>query len=79
MSALPESLRGLFWDADFDRLDPVRHARFIAERLLEKTTPEAFYWLLSHYTREELRAVVQASRRLPPRDRKFWRLYLAAS
>ncbi|MCP9469921.1 MAG: hypothetical protein NNA31_07975 [Nitrospira sp.] len=79
MSALPESLRGLFWDIDLETIDPVLHARFIAERLMEKTTPEAFRWLLSRYSREELLAVVEASRRLPLRDRNFWRLYLATA
>ncbi len=78
MSALPQSLRWLFWDTDFDRLDPVLHARFIAERLMEKTTPEALRWLLAHYSASQLLQVALMSRRLPPRDRNFWRLYLHA-
>ncbi len=34
-AALPELLRPYFWDTDFDRFDPVTHARFIAERLMD--------------------------------------------
>jgi hypothetical protein len=44
---LPEFLRPYFWDTDFDRLDPVEHERFIAERLMEKTTQKSFRWLLA--------------------------------
>jgi hypothetical protein len=79
MNALPEDLRGMFWDVDFDRLDVNRHARFIAERLMEKTTPRAFGWLLAHYDAEMLVEIATSSRRLPARDRTFWRAYLHAS
>jgi hypothetical protein len=44
---LPEFLRPYFWDTDFDQLDPVQHERFIAERLMEKTTQKSFRWLLA--------------------------------
>jgi hypothetical protein len=76
-AALPEFLRPYFWDTDFDRLDSAAYGCFIAERLMEKTTPETFRWLLAHYPAEELREIAQQSRRLPARDRNFWRLYLA--
>ncbi len=76
---LPEGLRAVFWDTDFDTLDPVVHARFITERLMEKTTPEALRWLLANHDAQELLAIAAASRRIPPRDRNFWRLYLHAS
>jgi hypothetical protein len=74
---LPDFLRPYFWDTDFDRLDLVAHGRFIAERLMEKTTPETFQWLMGHYPLAVLQKIAQQSRRLPPRDRTFWRLYLA--
>jgi len=74
---LPEFLRPYFWDTDFDQLDPVEHERFIAERLMEKTTPDTFRWLLAHVRVEVLRDLARTSRRLPARDRTFWRLYLA--
>jgi hypothetical protein len=74
---LPEFLRPYFWDTDFDRLDPVAHARLIAERLMEKTTPETFRWLMEQYPPATLREIAQQSRRLPMRDRNFWRLYCA--
>jgi hypothetical protein len=74
---LPEFLRPYFWDTDFDRLDPVEHERFIAERLMEKTTPDTFRWLLAQVRVEVLRDLAHTSRRLPARDRTFWRLYLA--
>ncbi|MGQ0658982.1 MAG: DUF6922 domain-containing protein [Chromatiales bacterium] len=78
LSSLPERLRPYFWDTDFDTLDPAQHGRFIAERLMDKTTPEGFRWLLAHYSRTELRDIAAMSRRLPTRDRNFWRLYLDA-
>ncbi|MCP9456142.1 MAG: hypothetical protein NNA18_08580 [Nitrospira sp.] len=74
---LPEFLRPYFWDTDFDQLDPVTHERFIAERLMEKTTPETFRWLMEQYSLVRLQEIVLQSRRLSPRDRHFWRLYLA--
>ncbi|MGQ0594717.1 MAG: DUF6922 domain-containing protein [Gammaproteobacteria bacterium] len=74
---LPESLRPYFWDTDFDKLDVIAHRRFIAERLLEKTTPDTFRFLLESFGRPELRRIVEESRRLDARDRAFWKLYLA--
>jgi hypothetical protein len=79
MKALPESLRGIFWDTDFESLDPEKHDIFVIERLLEKTTVEGFRWLLRNYSPELLQEVVSSSRRLKARDRNFWRLYLHAS
>lgn len=74
---LPEALRPYFWDTDFAQLDPIAHRRFIAERLMEKTTLDTFRWLLAQYPAEELREIADHSRRLPARDRTFWRLFLA--
>lgn len=78
-SSLPEPLRPYFWDTDFDTLDLARHRRFIAERLMDKTTPEGLRWLLVHYSRPELRDIAATSRRLSARDRDFWRLYCDAA
>jgi hypothetical protein len=74
---LPEAMRPYFWDTDFDKLDLAAHRRFIAERLLEKTTPDTFRFLLERFSRSELRRILEESRRLPAWDRDFWRLYLA--
>lgn len=74
---LPQALGPYFWDTDFDKLDMLAHRRFIAERLLEKTTPEGFRFLLERFCRSELRRILEESRRLHARDRDFWRLYLA--
>lgn len=74
---LPEALRPYFWDTDFDKLDMLAYRRFIAERLLEKTTPETFRFLLESFGRPELLKIAEESRRLHARDREFWRLYLA--
>ncbi len=78
-SALPEHLRPYFWDTDFDTLDLARHRRFIAERLMDRTTPGGFHWLLAHYSRTELRDIAATSRRLSARDRDFWRIYCDAA
>jgi len=75
---LPEMLRPYFWDTDFARLDYVEHRRFIAERLMDKTTPETFHWLLEHFDPQELEEIVCNSRQLSRRDRAFWTLYLAS-
>lgn len=77
MPTLPEALRPYFWDTDFDKLDMLVHRRFIAERLLEKTTPDTFRFLLERFSRSELLKIAEESRRLHARDREFWRLYLA--
>jgi hypothetical protein len=62
---LPEFLRPYFWDTDFDRWDSVEHKRFIAERLMEKTTRETFRWLLTHVRVEVLRDLAHASSAAP--------------
>lgn len=74
---LPEALRPYFWDIDLDKLVMLAHRRFIGERLLEKTTPDTFRFLLESFSRSELLKIAEESRRLHARDRDFWRLYLA--
>jgi hypothetical protein len=77
MTVLPPALHPLFWDCDPTRIDLVRHERYIVERLMTFTTPEAYRWLLASVSRERLRAVLASSRRVGGRDRTFWEWILA--
>jgi hypothetical protein len=45
---LPESLRPLFWDHDFDRLDWNAHQPFIIWRILTHGSWDTLKWLRTH-------------------------------
>ncbi len=74
---IPEELSRFFWDSDPRDLEPRRNAAFIMERLLEFGDEKAVRWLFLTYSRDEIAAILQASRSLSLKSRSFWRLRLS--
>ncbi len=69
---LPEFLRPLFWDVNFDRLRIPGHERYIIERILELGDVAEVRWMFQNFSREQ---IVQALRRVRGLSRKsaiFW-------
>ncbi len=74
-SRLPEILRPLFWDADWNCIDFQRNRTAIIERVLNLGNEEQLTWLLKNVAEEEIRSVVSSSRRLSRKTARCWQNY----
>ncbi len=77
-AALPELVRPLFWDQDFDALDWREHRDFIIRRVLVAGSWDAIVWLRSQLSNDELRAWIERhdGRSLSPQQLRFWQVIL---
>lgn len=65
----------LFWDCDFEKIDPVKNRRFVIERVLALGDIDDFRQILEFYGAEKIKEVVLKSRALNLRSLNFWCLY----
>jgi hypothetical protein len=75
---LPEFLRPLFWDCDFDGLDWARHRWFIIWRVLTEGSWESIKWLRGRVGDDELRMLIlrREGRGMTRQQLRFWELIL---
>ena len=76
--ALPEELRKLFWDHDFDRLNWDSDHDLITHRILASGPWEAVRWLRRELGDARLRSWIlnRQGRGLSPQQLRFWQLIL---
>jgi len=74
-STVPETIHGLFWDADPSDLQLRRHSRYIIERILLLGDLDAVAWLQRAYRVRRILEVARTSRALDERSRSFWLLW----
>ncbi len=73
---LPEFLRPLFWDTDFDRLRIAGHERYIIERVLKLGDLPEVRWMMRRFPREQIVDALCRSRGLTRKSARFWALVL---
>lgn len=73
---LPEFLRPLFWDVDFDQLRIPGHERYIIERILELGDDAAVRWAWRTFSPEAITQTVRRSRTISPNTASLWALIL---
>ncbi|MBC7251249.1 MAG: hypothetical protein H5T62_13295 [Anaerolineae bacterium] len=73
---LPEFLRPLFWEVDFDRLRIQGHERYIIERVLEYGDDQAIRWLYHAFGPQSIADVVRRSRKISRNTGTLWALIL---
>jgi hypothetical protein len=80
VSHLPESLRWLFWDIDFDGLDPAAQADAVLPRVLENGRLEDVRALLPSTARTGILRFFRETAHplISERTRGFWRAYFHA-
>lgn len=65
----------LFWDTNVKNIDPVKNARYIIERVLEYGRDSEARWVFEHYSKDEIRKVINLPRvQLSPRSKALWSL-----
>ncbi len=69
---LPEFLRPLFWDVDFDRLRVPGHERYIIERILELGDDAAVRWMFRRFSQDQIVQTLRRSRSLSRKSALFW-------
>lgn len=81
VSRLPEALRSVLWDLDFDHLDVVADADSIIARVLEHGRLTDVRAVLQLYGSERILAFFRGAAHHPivsERTRQFWRAYFHA-
>lgn len=75
---LPEHLRPLFWDYDFERLAWPASRDLVIARILQNGGDDAIRWLRDNLGDAELSRSIRQSRGqgLDPRRLRFWQLVL---
>jgi len=69
---LPEFLRPLFWDVDFDQLRVPGHERYIIERILELGDDAAVRWVFQRFSQDQIVQTLRDSRSLSRKSALFW-------
>lgn len=77
-SKLPEKLRSLFWDCDFDSLRLGEHDSFVIRRILDRGNWDSIKWLRRTLGDDAIRQWFMAKhgRGLDPPKLRFWELIL---
>lgn len=75
---LPETVRPLFWDCDFDQLGLSKHHAFVVQRILSVGPWDAVRWLRRQIGDDSVRAWIEThqGRGLSPPQLRFWELVL---
>jgi hypothetical protein len=76
--SLPEHLRPLFWEYDFEQLSWPGSAELVIARILTRGGDEALRWLRTTLGDENLRTWIlsRRGRGLDPKRLRFWQLIL---
>ena len=75
VSAVPDRLRYLFWDAILHKIHLKKNATYVIERVLEFGDLEAVNWLQRVYPARKIIDVLNLSRTVSGKSRNFWLLW----
>ena len=64
--------RSLFWDTKPENIDPVKHKRYIIERVLEFGDDSEVRAIFSEYSKDDIFEVATNSRSITPPTRALW-------
>ncbi len=65
----------LFWDVDYQFIDPDTHRLYIIERVLNLGSLEEFRFILQHYGKSSIREVLKEAGNLDPKSLAFALMY----
>lgn len=72
MTKVPQDLKPLFWDIDFNKLDASKSPHFIIKRVLDRGNTNSVKWLLSKFKKDDIIKTITVSRDLTPKTANFW-------
>jgi len=68
----PQFLKKYFWDIDFTKFNVETHPKFVIERILEYGNDRAIVWMMKHFKKDEIIAVLTHLRGISPKSANFW-------
>ncbi len=71
MKKLPGFLKQYFWDVDFKDLDFWLNKTFILKRVLDRGNDKALKWLLTYYTKADIKELLLTTHDLSPKTANF--------
>ena len=66
----------LFWDTDPEKIDPLKNAQYVIERIADMGHDDEVKWVWNFYDKSLLRSIIEKSRSLRPRTKNLWMLLL---
>jgi len=69
---LPEKFKTLFWDTDFNTLDPYKKSHYIINRILDKGNVEAVRWARKTYSQDTIKFSLMKLRDFSLKSATFW-------
>jgi hypothetical protein len=76
---LPDFLKPLFWDIDFNKLQIDKYDHYIIERIIEYGDDKSIIWMRRNYSPEKIKLTVKNSRCISPNTANLWALVLNIS
>ena len=71
---IPIQNQGLFWDIHVEDIDPVKHKRWLIERVVQWGTLDDIRDLLKIYSIEDISPIVEFSRTIDRKTKELWRV-----
>ena len=76
---VPSSFQAFLPSSPIENLDKIQDKKYVIQNLLKKANLDAWKWMLSTYTRQDISQVIVNSSQLRPKDVMFWVHYLNLS
>lgn len=73
---VPHAAARYFWGDNLQELNPQKHARYVAQTLLERGDVAAVRWLFSIFAPKTIQQMLPYLK-LSRRSGEFWRVYLS--
>lgn len=73
---LPAYLKKLFWDVNFDKLDPEKYSQYVIGKILEYGDIKAVKWMFDNFKKKEIVKTLTEAKGCSARSAGFWSLIL---
>jgi len=69
---LPKKFRTLFWDSNFEIIDPSSKPLYVINRILDKGDLEAIHWVRQNFPEELIKETLKKLRDYSLKSATFW-------
>ena len=73
---LPEFLKPLFWEVNFQDLDTIKRGDYVIKRILEYGDRRAVNWMRQSFNKAKIENVILKTRDLSPQSANYWSVVL---
>lgn len=69
---LPVKFKALFWDTNFDTIDPSSKPLYVINRMLDKGNLEAIHWVRQNFPKNLIKETLKKLRDYSLKSATFW-------